>query len=117
TVHYITLGLSSALGGVFLVVWCMRRRERAFGWYAAMSLCWVLYLSTMLAVTPWPLSDTLSYSRLNNMAFLLYVLCFCLFTWRFSGQHLPRLERSLWMATMVGLLISLLAPRPIIELS
>lgn len=117
TVHYITLGLSSALGGVFLVVWCMRRRERAFGWYAAMSLCWVLYLSTMLAVTPWPLSDTLSYSRLNNMAFLLYVLCFCLFTWRFSGQHLPRLERSLWMATMVGLLVSLLAPRPIIELS
>lgn len=115
-IYYITLGLSSALGCVFFAVWCLRRSERAYGWYAVMSLCWVVYLSTILALSPWPFNSTLWYSRANNISFQLYVLSFCLFTWRFTGQTLPRIERILWLCNALGILISLFAPRPLVEL-
>ena len=115
-VHYIALGLSGAMGCIYLVVWCLRRSEQAFGWYAAMSLSWVLYLSTILATDAWPFESIQAHSRLNNIAFVLYVTAFCLFTWRFAAQRLPRVEKALVLATTLGLLVSLLASRPAMEL-
>lgn len=115
-VHYIALGLSGAMGCIYLVVWCLRRSEQAFGWYALMSLCWVLYLSTILATDAWPFASIQAHSRLNNIAFVLYVMSFCLFTWRFGAQHLPRTEKALLVATTLALLVSLTAPRPAMEL-
>ena len=115
-VHYIALGLSGAMGCIYLVVWCLRRSEQAFGWYALMSLCWVLYLSTILATDAWPFASIQAHSRLNNIAFVLYVMSFCLFTWRFGAQHLPRTEKALLVATTQALLVSLTAPRPAMEL-
>ncbi len=115
-VHYIALGLSGAMGCIYLVVWCLRRSEQAVGWYALMSLCWVLYLSTILATDAWPFASIQAHSRLNNIAFVLYVMSFCLFTWRFGAQHLPRTEKALLVATTLALLVSLTAPRPAMEL-
>lgn len=117
TVYYMNLGMSGALGGIFLVVWCLRRSEQAFGWYAALSFCWVIYLSTILATSPWPLPDVISHSRLNIVAFLLYVTSFCMFTWRFGEQKIPRFERALWIATSLGIIVASLAPRNLVELT
>lgn len=113
--HYITMGISAAMGCIFLVVWCLMRSEHAFGWYAMMALCWVLYLSTMLATESWLPGGVLMHSRINNLAFVLYVLGFCLFTWRFGGQRLPRVERALWLLVAVGAALSLLASRQAAE--
>lgn len=115
-VHYIALGLSGAMGCIYLVVWCLRRSEQAFGWYALMSLCWVVYMATILATDVWPFDSIQAHSRLNNVAFVLYVMAFCLFTWRFGSQQLPRVEKALWLATTLGVMISLFAPRPAMEL-
>ncbi|NLC35296.1 MAG: histidine kinase [Alcaligenaceae bacterium] len=115
-VHFIALGMSGAMGCIYLVVWCLRRSEQAFGWYAMMSLCWVLYMATILATDAWPFDSIQAHSRLNNIAFVLYVMAFCLFTWRFGAQHLPRVEKALWLTTGLGLLVSLVAPRPAMEL-
>src|SRR5690606_13627948 len=115
-VHFIALGLSGAMGCIYLVVWCLRRSEQAFGWYALMSLCWVLYMATILATDAWPFHTIEAHSRLNNIAFVLYVTAFCLFTWRFGAQHLPRVEKALWLATGSGVLVSLIAARPAMEL-
>lgn len=115
-VHFISLGLSGAMGCIYLVVWCLRRSEQAFGWYALMSLCWVLYMATILATDAWPFKSIESHSRLNTVSFIMYVTAFCLFTWRFGEQHLPRTEKALWVATAMGLLVSALAPRPAMEL-
>lgn len=115
TVYYMNLGMSGALGGIFLVIWCLRRSEKAFGWYAAMSFCWVIYLSTILATSPWPFPDVISHSRLNIGAFLLYVTSFCLFTWRFGGQHMPTVERLLLIVMTVGVLVVCFAPRSVID--
>lgn len=113
TLYYISLGLSASLGMIFLVVWCLHPAERAFGWYALMSLCWVLYLYTILATTTWPFSNVLAHSRLNIFIFVLYVTCFCLFTWRFGEQHLPRTERVLWLLCLVGTACALFGSRTI----
>src|SRR5690606_31926441 len=108
--------LSGAMGCIYLVVWCLRRSEQAFGWYALMSLCWVLYLSTILATDAWPFASIPAHSRLHNSAFVLHVMSCCLFTWRFGAQHLPRTEQALLVATTLALLVSLTAPRPAMEL-
>ncbi len=111
TVYVFSAGLSCAVGCLFGVVWCLRRAERAFGWYALMSIAWAVYMLTLLATTPWPFTDTLAMSRLNIAAFVLYTLCFCLFTWRFGEQVWPRLERVLWGAAATGCAVVMLAPR------
>ncbi len=110
TVYLVNLGLSAAVGCRFLVVWCLRRTERANGWYAAMSLCWVAYMATVLATDAWPLSDTLAMSRANIVVFVLYVSCFCLFTFRFGQQSLVRTERLLWALASLGIAIAVLTP-------
>ena len=111
TLYVFSAGLSAAVGCLFAVVWCLRRTERAFGWYALLSLAWAVYLFTLLATSPWPFGRTLALSRLNIAAFVLYVLCFCLFTWRFGGQCLPRLERVLRWLAAGGAAAALLVPQ------
>ena len=110
TVYLINLGLSAAVGCLFLVVWCLRRAERAYGWYAAMSLCWVAYMASLLATSPWPLLGTLAMSRVNIVIFVLYVSCFCLFTFRFGQQALVRTERVLWALAGIGAAVVVLTP-------
>ncbi len=109
-VFLISVGLSGAVGCLFLVVWCLRRAERSYGWYAAMSLCWVAYVTTLLLTKPWPLPDTLAMSRVNAVAFVLYVSCFCLFTFRFGQQGLARTEKVLWVLTSLAVAAVLLVP-------
>ncbi|MFK2879181.1 sensor histidine kinase [Rhodanobacter hydrolyticus] len=106
----LSAGLSMSVGCLFGVVWCLRRKERAFGWYALMSLAWMAYLYTILATSSWPFANALGMSRVNVAVFAFYVLCFCLFTWRFGGQAIPRVERTLWGLTIAGAAAVLLAP-------
>lgn len=110
TVYLINLGLSAAVGCLFLVVWCMRPAERAFGWYAAMSLCWMAYISTLLVTSPWPFATTLAMSRVNVVVFVLYVVCFCIFTFRFGQQELARTEKLLWALAGLGIAAVLMVP-------
>ncbi|MBY0409716.1 MAG: histidine kinase, partial [Burkholderiaceae bacterium] len=110
TVYLINLGLSAAVGGLFLLVWCMRRAEHAFGWHAAMSLCWMAYLTTLLVTSPWPFSSTLAMSRANVVVFVLYAACFCMFTFRFGQQQLVRTERLLWSLAGFGVVTVVAVP-------
>lgn len=109
-VYLISAGLTGTVGCLFLVVWCLRRTERAYGWYAAMSLCWLAYMSSMLVTSPWPLPDTLAMARANIVAFVLYALCFCLFTFRFGRQELPRTEKAIWALTALSIALLVLTP-------
>jgi signal transduction histidine kinase len=110
TVYELTAGMAMAAGGLFAVVWLLRRREQAFGWYALVSLSWAAYLSTVLVTSPWPLPSTLAMSRLNIVLFVVYVLAFCKFTWRFGSQHVPRTERMLQGLATTAVLATVVAP-------
>lgn len=114
TVYVFSAGLSVAVSCLFGVVWCLRRSEHAFGWYALMSLAWAAYLFTLLATSPWPFGSTLAMSRVNIALFVLYALSFCLFTWRFGGQQLPRLERVLRWLALLAAAAALLTPQALV---
>ncbi|MGY6268860.1 7TM diverse intracellular signaling domain-containing protein [Achromobacter denitrificans] len=100
----LNLIVSAVLGGLCFCIWLMRREQSTYGWYALMALFWVLFIANVLVTSPWPFSDSVTAARANIMALVLYVACFCIFTWRFGRQSLPRTERALW-----GLAAALLA--------
>lgn len=110
SLYTVNLVVSAVLGGLFFCIWVVRREQTPYGWYALMSLFWVLFISNVLLTSPWPLPDTLSLARANAMALVLYVTCFCLFTWRFGEQSLPRIERALWLLSAA--LLAMLAFTP-----
>ena len=113
TVHLVNAVLAGMAGLLFLLVWSLRRQESAYGWFALMSLCWLAYLSTYLAETPWPFADSLIRARFSLVALVGYVLCACLFTLRFGAQRLPGGawgERALGLLAAAGAGAALLAP-------
>ncbi|GAD24719.1 ATP-binding protein [Acidovorax sp. MR-S7] len=114
TVYFINAVLCAMAGALFLLVWALRRNARgggAYGWFGLMALAWLAYLTTFLAETQWPWPDSLTRGRFGMVALVCYVLCACLFTFRFGGQRLPRVERALWALAALGVGAVVLAPR------
>ena len=112
TLFTLNLIVSAVLGGLCFCIWLMRREQRTYGWYALMALFWVLFIANVLVVTPWPFADSATSARANIMALVLYVACFCIFTWRFGEQCLPRTEKALWVLTAALLALIAFVPRP-----
>lgn len=106
----VNLIVSSVLGAVFFCLWFTRRTQTAYGWYALMALFWVLFISNVLVTSPWPFPTSLMAMRANSMALVLYIACFCVFIWRFGGQHLPRIERGLWVVSAALLAVMAFVP-------
>ncbi|WP_240939255.1 ATP-binding protein [Diaphorobacter sp. HDW4A] len=111
TIYSINAVLCGMAGLLFVLVWLLRRKEPAYGWFALMSLAWLAYLSTYLAASPWPFADSIMRSRASMVALIAYVFGACLFTFRYGGQRLPKVESALWVLATVGSAASLLAPR------
>jgi len=111
TLFTLNLIVSAVLGGLCFCIWLMRREQRAFGWYALMALFWVLFIANVLMTSPWPFPDSRMAARANIMVLVLYVACFCVFTWRFGGQSLPRIEKALWLLAAALLVTLALVPQ------
>lgn len=110
TLFTLNLIVSAVMGGLCFCIWLMRREQRTYGWYALMALFWVLFVANVLMTSPWPFPNSLMAARANIMVLVLYVACFCIFTWRFGGQSLPRTEKALW--TLVAVLLAAQAFTP-----
>ncbi len=110
TSFLLTALTSAAVGTIFLVVFLLHRRERAYGWYALMSLVWVMYLQTVLATDVWPWPGNIAMVRASVCLFMLYVGCFCQFTWIFGEQRVRRIQSALWSYVLVSVLMAALVP-------
>lgn len=110
TVYFINAVLCAMAGALFLLVWLFRRKETAYLWFALMALSWLVYLNTYLGQSSWPWPDALTRSRSSLVALIGYVLCACLFTFRYGSQRWRWLERMLWLLAGAGVVAVLIVP-------
>jgi two-component system sensor histidine kinase UhpB len=109
-IYTINLIISLTLAVLFGVFWLMRRDDHAFGWFSVTSLCWSLWLSNILATSPWPFSSNATWDQFNTIFYMLYCSFFCMFTWSFGALRPHRMMRLLWSATILLTLAIFIVP-------
>lgn len=92
TLFLLNLALSAALGTMALVVWLPQRKQALVGWYALVSLCWVLFGSNILLSETWPFPNSLAMARANHLAYISYIACFAVFCWQLIESPLSRVQ-------------------------
>jgi len=108
------LALSAAVSAFFAAAWLLRRRETAYGWFALMSVLWLLFGYNQIATSPWPFADNHGWQALNTSLLLLFDVAYLVFALRFCQARKPRLEAfallvaaagvlDLWLASGAGL--------------
>lgn len=110
TLVMVNLIVSAVLATLFFCAWMLHRAQTVYGWYAFHCFCWVLFCTNMLATEAWPYPSTVAMARVNLVLFVLYATSYCVLTWRFGAQHLPRTERVLWWLCGISCAYALLAP-------
>jgi signal transduction histidine kinase len=98
------------LGLFFLALWLFRRREVAYGWYAALQFSWLNWSWNQITTGIWPFRSTDAFEAANTATLLLFCACYTMFALRFSAQRWPRREAVLWIAVAAGLLWVFCAP-------
>ncbi|MDM0089434.1 MULTISPECIES: ATP-binding protein [unclassified Variovorax] len=108
------LALSAAVSAFFAAAWLLRRRETAYGWFALMSVLWLLFGYNQIATSPWPFADNHGWQALNTSLLLLFDVAYLVFALRFCQARKSRLEAfallvaaagvlDLWLASGAGL--------------
>lgn len=106
TIFYLNIIFSLTLGMVCCCIWLFRRQESAYGWYALASVFWVCFASSTLITETAPFSNTTSFTQFNIAFFTLFIICFCIFSWRFLDRIFPRTEK-LFFALALMLIASI----------
>ena len=110
TLFTINMIVSGVLGIFFLALWVAHRNETAYGWYALSTLFWLIFISSILATSPWPFASSAGAATVFLAGLVLSIATFCIFTWRLSEQKLPRIERVLWSLIAVLVLALIFTP-------
>lgn len=104
------LAVSAAASAFFAALWLLRRRETAYGWFALMSMLWLLFGYNQIATSPWPFASNHSWQALNISTLLVFGVSYVIFALRFCGRRMPRLEGVALLIAVVGVLDLWLAP-------
>ena len=109
-IKLINLAMSAVLGGVFLLMWLLRRKDSVYGWFALTELAGALYGYNHIATTVWPLPGTDAWQAFNAAFYVVAGACYALFLLRYCERRHPRLERVLAVLSALALLSATLAP-------
>ncbi len=113
TTFLINLVGSLCIAGLFAGVWVFYRKQAVYGWFAMANLAWVLFIYNVVAVDPWPFSDTAGMARANTIAFMAFCTCYVVFTFQLQGRALNRWQARSLLALTAGLsLLVALMPEP-----
>ncbi len=104
------LAVSAAASAFFAALWLLRRRETAYGWFALMSVLWLLFGYNQIATSPWPFASNHSWQALNVSLLLVFGVSYVVFALRFCGRRMPRLEAAALLLATAGVLDLWLAP-------
>lgn len=117
TIFYLNIILSLTLGMVCSCIWLFRRQEVAYGWYALASVFWVGFIANTLVTETAPFRDTASFTQFNIAFFTIYILCFCIFSWRFLNKKFPRIEKTCFALTVILIASIWLVPATYLQLA
>lgn len=109
-IKLINLAMAVVLGGVFLLMWLLRRKDSVYGWFALTELAGSLYGYNHIATTIWPLGRTDAWQAFNAAFYVVAGACYALFLLRYCERRYPRLERALAVLSALALLSAALAP-------
>jgi signal transduction histidine kinase len=96
------LAIGVTLGSFFLVLWLMRRRETAYGWFGALQIAWLAVAVNQISTRTWPFTTTDAWEAFNTIGLLIFMGCWGTFVLRFCGRRWPRVERTMWVALALG---------------
>ena len=109
-IKLINLAMAVVLGGVFLMMWLLRRKDSVYGWFALTELAGSLYAYNHIATDIRPLSSTDAWQAFNAAFYVVAGACYALFLLRYCERRYPRLERGLGVVAAAALLTAALAP-------
>jgi len=104
------LAVSAAASAFFAALWLLRRRETAYGWFALMSVLWLVFGYNQIATSPWPFASNHAWQALNTSTLLVFSVSYVVFALRFCGRRMPRLELAALLLAAAGVLDLWLAP-------
>lgn len=106
-------GLSVGLvfGGLFFLLWLLRRQDAYYGWYALCTVFWSLYTLNFVVSSPWPFDNTDAWEAVNAAAYFASTVTFALFLLRYAGCRRRHAERILLALCAVLFAAALLWPR------
>lgn len=109
--------ISLMIAALFLLIWLMRPKEHALGWFALSSLLWSFGMLNMFLTTPWPFESGIVWDRISLILLISYPSAFAMFVWSFGGLRFPRLTPLLWGSTaLIALVIALIPAEHIVVL-
>lgn len=109
-IKLINLAMAVVLGGVFLLMWLLRRKDSVYGWFALTELAGSLYGYNHIATDIWPLPNTDAWQAFNAAFYVVAGASYALFLLRYCERRYPRLERGLGVVAAAALLAAALAP-------
>lgn len=109
-IKLVNLAMSVVLGGVFLLIWLLRRQDTVYGWFALTEFCSALYGANFIAGSPWPFPGTDAWQAFNAAIYLAAGASYAMFLLRYGERRFPRLERVMWSLCLLGLALALLLP-------
>lgn len=98
-----------SLGLVMVIVWLRDRAQSAFGFMGASALFWGV--STLMLISPTPLTELLMWERLSFTATVWYQLALSAFFFRFTERPWPWVDRLVVMLMLLVPAYYLFFPR------
>ena len=109
-----TMAVIASLSLFFLMLWLIRRKEIAYGWYSAQQFAWLNGNWNLIATSTWPFATTDMFEVANTASFLLFCGCYTMFVLRVCGQRWPRREVLMWVLLAIGSMALFLTPHDLV---
>jgi hypothetical protein len=110
-VQVFDLSVSLVFGGLFFLLWLLRRKDAYYGWYALSTVVWSLYTANFVASSPWPFNNTDAWEAINAAAYFASTVTFAIFLLRYAGYQWRRIERSMLVICAGLFLAALFCPQ------
>ncbi len=94
------IAFNGVVASFFAVLWILRRRETAYGWFALMSFLWLAYGLNQIVTSPWPFATTDGWQVFSTSLLAAFGFSFAVFILRFCEQRMPRVEAGMALLTL-----------------